>query len=362
VRRNFLAVIVSTTSIFWGLQMLSRDLVSTSRLAARLGESPVHRETGRQRVQLQVAYLTSFSHSASNPVLHVFQCAEAHRVAIGIAARRVVLLADEKGYDIEFETVLRRCGTINNIVELNVLPRDAEGLVASSTGEHAPLNDADVWLQQSSQLDFIRTFAALYRPNMSGGNPPVFELDEGQPLASRVNCHRRSAPLRSAIIDGISRDALRALSDDHGRQIRAMQQTLAGSKQTFVAETVDFYAEREQLLGTIDHLRGELLHAQKLLREERDAVKVQLSQAHDDVRRARDEVTTMKLLRFQPTTAPVQLPVQAPAFPREDASSSALAQLQQDIEANEQFLSRVQLRADPGSASQHSGPRGAFVL
>jgi len=311
----------------------------------------------RQRVTLQVGYLTSFAHTASNTLLHVFQCAEPHRVAIGVAARRVLLLADESGYDLDFEAGLRRCATVNSIMEMAVLPQDASGLV-SLQGEAAPLNDTDVLLQQSSQLDFIRTIAALYRPTMSGGSPPVFQLDEGQPMAARVNCHRRTNPLRSAIVDGISRDALRKLTDEHARQIRALQHQVEASRHHRTEDTVDFYSEREALRERIAALEHDLRQAQRQLREERDAAKMHLARADDDVRKARDEVTTLKLVRFQPQN---DVGVPTPA-PRTNASTvsmtaaqhtpSALERLQSDIARNQQYLANLRSSSGGGDSSR----------
>src|SRR3990167_7904614 len=80
----------------------------------------------RQRTILQVGYLTSFAHSASNSVLHVFQCAEPHRVAIGVPARRVLMLCDETAFDLPFEGLLKRCAVINQIVEMALFPNEVE--------------------------------------------------------------------------------------------------------------------------------------------------------------------------------------------------------------------------------------------
>jgi hypothetical protein len=345
------------------------DLLHSSRFSDRFthdSSAPRARgDGGNQRVHLQVAYLTSFAHSASNSLLHVFQCAEPHRVAIGVAARRVVILADEKSYECDFEATLRRCAAVNSIIEMSVLPRDGDGLLP--TGQPAPLNDADVLLQQSSQLDFIRTIGALFRPIMSGGTPPIFELDEGQPLAARVNCHRRRNALRSAVVDGISREALRALTEDHSRQLRAMQQSLSVSKHHFTAETVDFYSERDRLLETIEHLKSELHQAQRLVREERDAAKLQLSRAQDDVRHIRDELTMQKLLRFQPmSNSPPRQPQSYVAQPS-DQSYAALNRLHEDIASNEQFIARVRARGrelpqEYVSREQRGHSPNAFVL
>lgn len=338
------------------------------------------------RVLLQVNYLTSFTHSASNTLLHVYQCAEPQRVAVGVPPRRVLLVADERGYDMDLEPLLKRCSHHSTIIEVMLLPRDAQGLTAVHNGDgtttHPPLTDLDVLLQQSSQLDFIRTVGALYRPVMSGGTPPVVELDEGQPLAARVNCHRRTSPLRTAIIDGISREALRSLTDDHARQIRAIQSQLQGSKATHTTELVDMYAERDALRSEISRLQAELQNAQRAVREERDAQRLQAAEARDEIRRAREEVTVQKLLRYNAAggtgAAPDQSAyasgggspyrgMQATGGTEGNASSNgnasyqqqhdpamaALHKLHHDLESGEQFLARVR---SGGSAQT---PRGA---
>ena len=378
------------------------------------GPAPRTMFTSAARVPLRVSYLTSTAHSASNTVLHFYQSAEPHRVAVGAPARRVVALVDEDGYRRDFEPLIHRCIGFSRVEEIMLLPEHARGILASvgpnpgatgtGAGTAATLTDVDVLLQQSSPLDFIRTIGALFRPRMSGGTPPLFQLDEGQPLAARVNCHLRDKPLRDAIVDGVSREALRQISEDHTRQLQAMRNRLSEGNQIHASELVDLYAERDQLKAAVSKLQSELLAAQRHAREDRDHNRTGYAELKEDLRRAREEITLLKLLRHgalpedhplrvgesgpgwvQPTrggggasmsaTSPMagaagggtgvglapgaaippamsgaltsgNVSWGAPASPPPNVGMDALARLRRDIESGEQFLAKLRRSPD----------------
>lgn len=270
-----------------------------------------HRPSPSTRALVKATYLSSTQHSSSNSILHFYEATEitqGHRSAVGAAivssstpaARRVLILVDEAGYNMDFDALIQRCVAFSRVQELMALPppsQCSDSLSTSGGTGTVTLTDLDALLQQAAPMDFVRTVGALFRPQMSGGVPPLYELDEGQPLAIRVNCRRRTKPLRTAIVDGITRDALHALCEEHSRQLNAVRNTLTRSKDEQTTEMVELYQQRDALKGQAAELERQVAKAQSQLRQERDEARLRLATLTEQLHNAREEVKLLKLVR-----------------------------------------------------------------
>lgn len=317
------------------------------------------RYTPATRVPLRVSFLTAFAHSASKNILHVYQSAEPHRVSVGPPARRVLILTDGITYELpDLERQIQRCTAFSRIEEVMVLPTDATCITESGS---RPLTDLDHLLQQATPFDFIRTVAALYRVNMSGGSPPLFELDEGQPLAIRVNCRLRQSALPDAIIEGISKDAMQRINSEHARQLKALRSKLDDTRQVQTTELVDMYGERDQFRLRLQQAEAEILRLQRLGREDRDVAKLQLAEMAEDLRRAREEITLLKLVRVGALPSATSIepnydPIFGPAERRSLPKQTALTRLESELLDGQRFLAKVRTTNHPHESSNVSTP------
>lgn len=341
-------------------------ILPSSTLGTSVPSLPV---ASAARVTLAVSYLVSFQDSASATVLHAFQSVQPHRMALGAPIRRVLLLADDQTFQMrDFDSALQRCVGYSRIAEVALLPNHGAGLIAPSTTSAggatqlaASPNDIDNLLHQSSPVDFARVLAAVFRSDATAG-PPVLELDEGQPLAARVNCRPRSKQLRAAVVDGVSREALKAISEEHLRQLRAARSSQSHERQVHVSELNELYAEREQLRAALTAAQAAVLQVERQAREDRDSMRMHIGELAEQLRQARGEVTVQTLSRLgvppdaerSPWHPYGRPPPTSAAFPAPGAHT--LQRITADIASGAEFLAQMR-SATPSTPRTPMGDR-----
>ena len=350
------------------------------------------------RLPVRVKYLLSSQWSAAATLLHFF-CLEIKRGAFGVPTMRVIAITDERGFDADFDGAQQRCINFSRVEALALLPRDMHFLEGKTVSSSAPNmatglngdqgrsildqqrhleeelsipvtpqhNDVDLYLQQSDAKDFMRMLGALYKPNLSGGSPPLFEVEEGQPLGgNKINCRLRAAPLRTPIVDGISKEALKALTEEHTRQIKVFREKFEKEKMEDTSDRADQFAQRDALRARILQLEGQLQAQETQARNDRDRMRLQMAQLQEDLHRSREEIKTLKLLRAgvvqpdgrpsPPPAAPYETLVSSSPLNSTATKSHALQRLQQEVRESENFLENMRSNSTASGSTAYSRP------
>lgn len=244
--------------------------------------------TQSSRTNIKVLYLTSFAHSASETLLHVYKTDGPN--AVSASNRRVIIISDEEGYSKPFASSVQQCLDFSAVEELSLsgaggFSDGASKLASGATSQ----TDIDKLHTRCAPLDFIRLIGAVYRPPRKVGDenaPPLLEMDEGQVFlggGTVLQCRYRSKPLRQAVVGGVSTEAVKLLSEEHRKQLAAVSSSQTGTAQ----EIRELYLERENM-------------KQELAQSKRDLAAYNASSAEaelkEELRRSYDENKRLRLL------------------------------------------------------------------
>ncbi|KAJ9442754.1 hypothetical protein DIPPA_27103 [Diplonema papillatum] len=217
-----------------------------------------------QRVGLKVQYLTSGSHTAAGCALHFFQVVEQGRRAGagGRPSKRLLVLVDRETFLADVDTASNRCVMISKIESMCMFEEHLRPIAG-------PLNHYDMLVQLSSMLDFIRTIGSIFKPNDPANPAPMYELEENQPIAARVNCRLSSA----AQDDGFSRkqneDVIRRLRESSSREVSSLREALQRQKDEQLHELIDLHTQNEQLRHTLSQTENLLMESRRNAKEQR---------------------------------------------------------------------------------------------
>jgi len=248
-----------------------------------------------QRVALKVQYLTSSSHTAAGAALHFFQVVEQGVRAGGKPQKRIVVLVDRPTFLAELDTAINRCVMVSKIEHMCLFEEDLRPL----TG---PLTQYDVLLQMSSMLDFIRTIGSIFKPNDPLNPSTMFELEENQPIAARVNCRLSKVAADDAFSKRQSEEVIKRIKEANAREVAALREAMQKQKEEQLHELVDLHTQNEQLKHTLSQTENLLMEARRANKDERIALLGQ-NQALQVELRERDS-----RLHSAPSAAPQYVP------------------------------------------------------
>eukprot|EP00756_Hemistasia_phaeocysticola_P018864 Hpha_TRINITY_DN15624_c4_g8::TRINITY_DN15624_c4_g8_i1::g.99252::m.99252 len=218
-----------------------------------------------QRVALKVQYLTSSSHTAAGAALHFFMVVEQGVRAGGKPQKRIVVLVDRPTFLAELDTAINRCVMVSKIEHMCLFEEDLRPL----TG---PLTQYDVLLQMSSMLDFIRTIGSIFKPNDPLNPSTMFELEENQPIAARVNCRLSRVAADDAFSKRQSEEVIKRIKEANAREVAALREAMQKQKEEQLHELVDLHTQNEQLKHTLSQTENLLMEARRANKDERIAL------------------------------------------------------------------------------------------
>eukprot|EP01062_Namystynia_karyoxenos_P022629 TRINITY_DN18694_c0_g1_i1.p1 TRINITY_DN18694_c0_g1~~TRINITY_DN18694_c0_g1_i1.p1 ORF type:complete len:363 (+),score=93.57 TRINITY_DN18694_c0_g1_i1:107-1195(+) len=218
-----------------------------------------------QRIALKVQYLTSSCHTAAGAALHFFQVVEQGVRAGGKPQKRIVVLVDRPTFLAELDTAINRCVMVSKIEHMCLFEEDLRAL----TG---PLTQYDVLLQMSSMLDFIRTIGCIFKPNDPMNPSTMYELEENQPIAARVNCRLSRVAVDDAFSKRQSEEVIKRIKEANAREVAALREAMQKQKEEQLHELVDLHTQNEQLKHTLAQTENLLMEARRLGKDERIAL------------------------------------------------------------------------------------------
>eukprot|EP01059_Diplonema_ambulator_P025952 TRINITY_DN43091_c0_g1_i1.p1 TRINITY_DN43091_c0_g1~~TRINITY_DN43091_c0_g1_i1.p1 ORF type:complete len:371 (+),score=89.15 TRINITY_DN43091_c0_g1_i1:31-1113(+) len=213
-----------------------------------------------QRIGLSVEYLTSSNHTAAGCALHFFMVKEQGRRAGGKPAKRMMALVDRQTFLAEVDTAINRCVSISKIEVMCLYEEHLRPL----TG---PLTQYDVLLQGSTMLDFIRTIGSVFKPNDPANPCPMYELEENQPLAARVNCKISTVAMDDTFARTQSEEVLRRIREANSREVSSLKDALQRQKDEQLQELVDLHTQNEQLKHTLQQTENLLMESKRSIKE-----------------------------------------------------------------------------------------------
>ena len=234
------------------------------------------------RILLPINYLTSVSVATAQCCAHVYVIAENEsRLPPGRKPqKRLAMIADRSSFQSDLDLAISRSVMFSQISEMSVI----EDHLAPLTG---PFSEYDTLLQQSNTIDFIRTFAAVFKPQ--SGTVPVFSLEEGQVLSHRVHCTLTPQAFQD-VVGTVAQDAaLRHLRSQKDVEINALQEALRKQRDESLLEMVDLHTQNESLKHSLSQVEQCLAATRRAAKEERDLLvaKVRQLEAERDLRAGR---------------------------------------------------------------------------
>eukprot|EP01061_Rhynchopus_euleeides_P023867 TRINITY_DN3868_c0_g2_i1.p1 TRINITY_DN3868_c0_g2~~TRINITY_DN3868_c0_g2_i1.p1 ORF type:complete len:361 (+),score=93.35 TRINITY_DN3868_c0_g2_i1:118-1083(+) len=217
-----------------------------------------------QRIGIKVAYLCAGSHTAAGCALHFFQVTEKNKkVGLnGRPSRRMLVLVDRQSFLSDVDAALSRSVMISKIELMYMFEEDMRLL-------SGPMTPYDMLLQGSALLDFIRTVGAIFKPNDPAAPVPMFELEENQPIAARVNCRTSTIAQEDTYAKRQGDEVIRRLRETNSREVASLKEALQRQRDETLHELVDLQTQNEQLKHTLAQTENLLIEFKRQAKEQR---------------------------------------------------------------------------------------------
>ena len=285
--------------------------IRQSVLTASSGTAPM----AVGRVILPVNFLTSVGISTAQCCAHFFLVSENEsRLPPGKKPqKRLAILADRTTYQSDLDVAISRCVMFSQVTELSVLEEHLAPLIG-------PFSEFDILVQQSSTVDFIRTIAAVFKPNAA--QVPTYVLEDGHVLTNRVHCRLVPNALQDVVGTVAQEASLRTLRTAKDRELLALQEALQKQKDEALLEMVDLHTQIETLKHSLSQTEQCLMSTRRAAKEEKELLLARLRQleAEKDVRMGRAPA----LDAASPLPYNVSSGDAAPPYERDRAQSSAM--------------------------------------
>ena len=217
-----------------------------------------------QRIGMPVTYLSSSSHTAAGCALHFFQITEKNKKvgSTGRPSKRMLCLVDRQSFLAEIDAAVSRIVMISKIETMYLFEEDIRAL-------SGPLTPYDVQLQGSVLTDFIRMIGGVFKPNDPSAPVPMYELEENQPIAARVNVRSSAAALEDTYAKKQGDDVIRRLRETNSREVASLKEALQRQRDEQLHELVDLQTQNEQLKHTLAQTENLLIEFKRQAKEQR---------------------------------------------------------------------------------------------
>eukprot|EP01060_Flectonema_neradi_P026859 TRINITY_DN362_c13_g1_i1.p1 TRINITY_DN362_c13_g1~~TRINITY_DN362_c13_g1_i1.p1 ORF type:complete len:322 (+),score=63.77 TRINITY_DN362_c13_g1_i1:97-1062(+) len=214
-----------------------------------------------QRVGLKVQFVASSSHTAAGCAIHFFQATGQGQRAGGKPSKKLLCLVDRKTFLADVETAVNRCVMISKIEMMAMYQEDARPLMEAMT-------QYEIILQRGTYLDFVRTIGAIFKPGDPGNPTPMYELEENQNPAVKVNVRLSRLALDDTFSKQQSDEVVRRLRDANSREVSLLKTAMQKQKDDTLHELVDLHTQNEQLRHTLGHTENMLIETKRQSRDQ----------------------------------------------------------------------------------------------
>ena len=204
----------------------------------------------RGRVGIPVSYVSSCAYHTAEVTVHFFQVSEAAmRLPSAKPQKRLCALLDRPTYAADIDLAIQRCVQISHIEQMQLTTEDVTGL-------QEPFTPCDMLLQHSTVLDLMRSIAAVFK---STQGLPLYEMEEGQPIAAMVRCRLCPHGLRDTIGSHSEAEKLRSQAESKEGEVAALKEALQKHKDQSLMELLQMHTQNESLKHSLGQMQQHLL-------------------------------------------------------------------------------------------------------
>ena len=174
----------------------------------------------------------------------------------------MLVLVDKQSFLADIDAALSRSVMISKVELMYMFEEDMRLLAG-------PMTPYDMLLQGAQVLDFIRTVGAIFKPNDPSSPVPMFELEENQPIAARVNCRASSVAQEDTYAKRHGDEVIRRLRETNSREVASLKEALQRQRDETLHELVDLQTQNEQLKHTLAQTENLLIEFKRQAKEQR---------------------------------------------------------------------------------------------